>query len=349
MDFSSLLSNPLIQQYLLAMGAGMAGAPSLGAGFSRGLQAGNAAALQNISQRQDAQAELEKFKQMQEMRSQQARADFQFENDAKRTDEERKAIGSMKLLQDTLPEDVLRAMPAETINALGNQALASAFKSKGKFDPSTGLYISPEGKPDYVISPERKAEIEAAAKQEEALRANAEWERRNAIEFSQKNDIEGTKAGFEVQKEQRKLLPDLKEQEGKYKYYDSKLKDLATLQTETTTGPILGSDPAIKLRAMLPGGDNVQKLNAGYSSVLADLMLEWKGNPTDAEREFMKKAQANMGNDEEVNLELLKEAMVLNEQRLSRVQNQINGITNSSSSNVGKRSIRPGYVPFGGR
>jgi hypothetical protein len=107
----------------------------------------------------------------------------------------------------------------------------------------------------------------------------------------------------------------------------------------------MGTDTAVTLRKILPGGDNITKLEAGYNTQLAKMMELWKGNPTPDERRFMEKAKANITNNEGPNLDLLAQAKSLNDARIKRIKGRMSSY-NLDVPGVDSGGTRPGYVPF---
>ncbi|WAK01879.1 hypothetical protein [Methylobacter sp. YRD-M1] len=351
MDFSEIFKNPLIQQYLLAAGAGMMNQPTFGHAVGGGIQAGSAAALDVLQRKQAAEATQELYKQRQQAEIDQQNARFdqqrsllQYENDMNRTNDERRAIGSYSILSKAgMDDDTLRSLDATTINGLAAQVLSNM------------------GKPAQETPAQKRAADWEYRQKELELQQRIDAQKRT-FEQKDKIELEGIKNTNDVYKQNSKQVVDLQKDLDRYNENEKQLGKAAALQADTMTGPIMGSDTAVKIRSVLPGGDDIQKLRTMYNSTLANIMADWKGNPTDSERKFMEKAQANLGNDEAVNLELIGEAMELNRQRKERTQRRItelggaapkapSGAAPKAPSGAAPKAPsggRPGYVPFGG-
>lgn len=151
--FADILSNPLIQKYMLAMGAGMMNQPTFMHGLGSGIRAGNGVAIEDLIAARDAQSEMEMYKQKQQAEYEQGLNMYKFKRDDARTEAERSAIGYVPILKEMgVDEEMIRQMPADVLNQIGEAVIKQQFKGTGdtkwqlQSNPVTGemFYFNPE-------------------------------------------------------------------------------------------------------------------------------------------------------------------------------------------------------------
>lgn len=128
MDFSSFASNPMIQKYLFAMGAGMMNQPTFLYGLGNGVREGNATAIDDIQGRQEAAAEMAAFKARQQAEYEAGVNMYKFKRDDARTEAERTALGYVPILKEMgVDEELIRNMPADVLNQIGDAIIKQQF------------------------------------------------------------------------------------------------------------------------------------------------------------------------------------------------------------------------------
>jgi hypothetical protein len=109
-------------------------------------------------------------------------------------------------------------------------------------------------------------------------------------------------------------------------------KRLKAIQSETSTGPVVGSPAAVSIRKGLPfnlgGGDNLQRLEKGYNTMAVKAIGAFKaggvsfGQLSNAEGAWIKSTQASLDAGADVNQEVLDQGLKLLERRKERIMNR---------------------------
>jgi hypothetical protein len=367
-DRNSLFNNNLFSKFLISMGGGMMGQPTMGKALTNGMQSGLLSYMGSMDDEEERKQRMAEIKAEQDAKLGLLSAEYGYKSDQDRNQMAAKA-DSLKMAGAALSDEAEKNGIAfselfkasllagdETAVGMAKSTIENAAKAKNDNSEHDRRWINEH--PYGIESPEQKQ-----------AREDNSWLNRNGITSSQARDLELSKqksaqAEWFRQNDytHTQNLNDKLNEENKTKGVadqseitalddaNTQLAKLMELQKNTTTGPIVGSDRAIEIRKMLPFVDDITKLQSGYVSQLAKVMENWKGNPTDDERKFMAKATANTSNNEGPNLDLLQEAMTLNETRKKRIENRMKGyakpmpMQNSGSSTP----IRSGYKPFGG-
>jgi len=157
MGFPDLLSNPMIQKYMLAMGAGMMNQPTLMHGVGSGIRAGNGVTIEDMNSVRDAQQQLDLFKQRQQAEYDMGLNMYKMKRDSDRTDAERTAIGYVPILKELgINEDMIRNMPANVLNQIGESVIKQQFAPSK--ETKWQLQSNPVTGEMYLFNPENPAQ-----------------------------------------------------------------------------------------------------------------------------------------------------------------------------------------------
>lgn len=157
MGFPDLLSNPMIQKYMLAMGAGMMNQPTFMHGIGNGIRGGNAVTINELEANQEAQRQMEAFKQKAETEYNQGVNMYKFKRDDMRTDSERTALGYVPILKELgVDEDMIRNMPADVLNQIGEAVIKQQFAPQK--DTKWQLQSNPVTGEMFLFNPENPAQ-----------------------------------------------------------------------------------------------------------------------------------------------------------------------------------------------